>query len=376
MKENLRNWKKLTMIYEDYAIFTPGPVKMSEEILEVGAKQTPYFRNSAFSDVTFACENGLLDMVNAPAGSKVIFLTASGTAGMEAAVMNLLNKNDHALVVNGGGFGARFVDICSTHAVPHTDFKVENTNLTDIEGSAPEATYTALVVNAHETSVGHLYDLDAMGEYALKNDMLYIVDAISMLVTDPLDMQKSNIDVVIASSQKGLALPPGLTMVVLAPKAQNKLQNVSSLYFNFKDYLANGERGQTPYTPAVTIMLQLEARLEQIKKRGGVAQSIAAAKEVAEYFRKSIKALPLKEYTPYMPNAMTTLTPTDGKSAMDVVNALEENYKVMVCPNGGAERDIVFRVSHMGEMSKEYTDILINALYDYYAVTRLNTKCE
>ncbi len=358
------------MIYEDYAIFTPGPVKMSDEILQVGAKQTPYFRNSEFSDVTFACENDLLDMVNAPEGAKVIFLTASGTAGMEAAVMNLLTHNDKALVVNGGGFGARFVDVCRTHSIPHTNFKVKDTNLSDIENLAPNDTHNALIVNAHETSVGLLYDLDVMGKYALKNDMLYIVDAISLFVTDPLDMQQSNIDVIIASSQKGLALPPGLTMVILSPKAMTKLQTINSLYFNFKDYLTNGERGQTPYTPAVTIMLQLEARLNQIKKRGGITQSIAKAKEVANYFRESIKNLPLKEYTPYLPNAMTALTPTDGKSAMDIVNALETNYKVMVCPNGGAERDVVFRVAHMGEMTKEYTDILIDALHDYYGVAR------
>lgn len=358
------------MIYEDYAIFTPGPVRMSEEILELGAKQTPYFRNRAFSDVTFACENGLLEMVNAPEGSKVIFLTASGTAGMEAAVMNLLSGEDKTLVVNGGGFGARFVHICDTHGVPYTDFKVKDSNLADIENLAPDEKHTALVVNAHETSVGHLYDLDAMGDYALKNDMFYIVDAISMLVTDPLDMQKSNIDVIIASSQKGFALPPGLTMVVLSPKAIERVRDIRSLYFNFKDYLANGERGQTPYTPAVTIMLQLEARLNQIQQRGGIEQSINSAKEVAQYFRENIKALPLKETTPYMPNAMTALTPTDGKSAMDIVNDLEANYKVVVCPNGGAERDTIFRVSHMGEVTKEYTDILIDALYDYYGKTR------
>jgi len=359
------------MIYEDYAIFTPGPVKMSEEILLIGAKQTPYFRNNEFSEVTFACERGLLEMANAPKGSKVIFLTASGTAGMESAVMNLLNKNDNALVVNGGGFGSRFVDICATHEIPHTNFEVKNTNLTDIESLSPDESYTALVVNAHETSIGHIYNLDAMGEYAIKNDMLYIVDAISMFVTDPLDMQQSNIDVVIIGSQKGLALPPGMSMVILSPKAIDKVQSINSLYFNFKDYLKNGERGQTPYTPAVTIMLQLEARLKQVEKCGGIKQNIAKASEVANYFRQSIKALPLKEYTPYMPNAMTTLTPTDGKSAMDIVNALEENYKVMVCPNGGAECDMVFRVSHMGEMTKEYTDILINALHDYYGVDRI-----
>ena len=359
------------MIYEDYYIFTPGPVKMSQEIMDIGAKQTPYFRNCEFSDVTFACERGLLEMLNAPKGSKVIFLTASGTAGMESVVMNLLSQDDNALVVNGGGFGGRFVDICKTHDISHTDFKVANTNLSDIEALAPKEDYSALIVNAHETSVGHLYDLNAMGAYAQKNNMLYIVDAISMLVTDKLDMQESNIDVVIASSQKGLALPPGLTMVILNPKALEKVQEIKSLYFNFKDYLSNGERGQTPYTPAVTIMLQLEARLSQIKRLGGVEATIANAKAMSEYFRQSIKGLPLKAYTPYMPNAMTTLTPTDGKSAMDIVNGLEEAYKVMVCPNGGELREVIFRVSHMGEMTKEYTDVLIDALYDYYKIKRV-----
>ncbi|WP_295420849.1 aminotransferase class V-fold PLP-dependent enzyme [Sulfurovum sp.] len=358
------------MIYEDYAIFTPGPVKMSEEILAIGAKQTPYFRNDKFSEVIFNCEKGLLKMLNAPEGSRVIFLTASGTAGMESAVMNLLDEKDKALVVHGGGFGGRFVEICKVHEVPHTDFSVKDTNLADIESLAPRENYTSLIVNAHETSVGHLYDLDAMGAYAKKHGLFFIVDAISMLVTDPIDMSAQHIDAVIASSQKGLALPPGLTMVILAPRAQERVKDVKSLYFNFKDYLRNGERGQTPYTPAVTIMLQLEARLAQIEREGGVAQSIAKAKEIAEYFRESIKGLPLKAYTPYMPNAMTTLTPTDGRSAIDIVNDLEKQYKVMVCPNGGPQRDIIFRVSHMGDMTKAYTDLLIDALYDYYKIER------
>jgi aspartate aminotransferase-like enzyme len=358
------------MIYEDYYIFTPGPVKMSEEILAVGAKQTPYFRNAEFSQVTKACEEGLLEMVNAPKGSRVIFLTASGTAGMESVVMNLLNAEDNALVVNGGGFGGRFVKICQTYDIPHYNFMVKETNLHDIDLLAPKEPFSALIVNAHETSVGHLYDLDAMGAYAKKNDQFFIVDAISMLVTDPIDMSAQNIDVIIASSQKGLALPPGLSMIILAPRALQRVREVRSLYFNFKDYLINGERGQTPYTPAVTIMLQLQARLEQIRRRGGVEQSIRRARDIAEYFRANIQALPLKTYTPYMPNAMTTLTPTDGKSAMDIVRDLEEQYNIMVCPNGGAERDIIFRVSHMGEMTRAYTDVLIDALYDYYEINR------
>jgi aspartate aminotransferase-like enzyme len=179
-------------------------------------------------------------------------------------------------------------------------------------------------------------------------------------------MQKHNIDTVIMSSQKGLALPPGLTMVALSPKAIKQIKDVKSHYFNFKNYLQDGERGQTPYTPAVSIILQLQARLRQIKKDGGIKSTINRAKELAEYFREAVKDLPLKPYTPYMPNAMTTLTPTNGKSANEIVEALEENYKVVVCPNGGELKNKIFRVAHMGEMTKEYTDILIDALIDYY----------
>ena len=354
------------MIYENYAIFTPGPVKMHKEILELGAKQTPYFRNQAFSDVVLECEENLLEMLNAPKGSRVVFLTASGTAAMEASVMNLMDSDDNALMVNGGGFGARFVDIANRHNIPNFDFKVENTNLNDIENIAPNGNFSWFVVNAHETTIGLLYDLEAISKYTKKNNMLLMVDAISMFVTDPIDMKRLGIDCVIISSQKGLALPPGLSMVVLSPRALERLKDVDNLYFDFSSYLINGQRGQTPFTPAVTIILQLQKRLQMIKENGGIINTIELAQNIANYFRENIKNLPLKFYTPYMPNAMTALIPTDGKSAKQIVKDLEDNYKLVVCPNGGDQADTIFRVSHMGDMSKEYVDILINALRDYY----------
>jgi len=106
---------------KDKYIFTPGPVKMADDILAIGAKQTPYFTNAEFSKVLLECEKNLLEIVNAPVQSRVLFFTASGTAGMEAAVQNLIAKEDKAIVVNGGGFGQRFVDICNLH-------KIENIN--------------------------------------------------------------------------------------------------------------------------------------------------------------------------------------------------------------------------------------------------------
>ena len=154
-------------------------------------------------------------------------------------------------------------------------------------------TSTALLINAHETSIGTFYNLDSVSKFAKENQMLFIVDAISMFITDKLDMESQNIDALIISSHKGLALPPGLSMVILSPKAINKINPKHQLYFDFNSYLKDGQRGQTPFTPAVTIILQLHARLEQIVNTG-IEKEILKAKEIAEYFRKEIEALPLK----------------------------------------------------------------------------------
>ena len=349
------------MIYEDYAIFTPGPAKMSKAILKIGSKQTPYFRNKLFSEVVLECESILLEFLNAPANSRIIFLTASGTAGLESIVMNLLDGSSNALVVNGGGFGQRFVDICKSYKIKHQEINGVNTNLKDI-GKIDAKNFNTFIVNSHETSVGHLYDLESIGQYCKNNNLLNIVDAISMFITDELDMQKQNIDAVIISSQKGLALPPGLTMVALSPMAMNNIKDINSHYFNFKNYLIDGERGQTPYTPAVTIILQLQARLKQIKADGGIKSTIKRAKDIADYFRSSIKDLPLRTYTKYMPNALTALMPAKNKSAAQIVRDLEEKNKIMICPNGGELKDTIFRVSHMGAITKQDIDKLVLAL--------------
>ena len=138
---------------------------------------------------------------------------------------------------------------------------------------------------------------------------------------------------------------------------------------NFNSYLNDGRRGQTPFTPAITIILQLQDRLRDVVNKG-IGYSNKQAKDIAIYFRQNIEDLPLVLYSLYMPNAMTTLSPTDGKKAIEIVNILEKRYNCVVAPNGGELKDKIFRVSHMGAMTIEYTDILIDSLYDYYKIKR------
>lgn len=357
------------MINPESYIFTPGPVKMPPYIMEIGARQTPYFRNEFFSNTLLECEKLLLDLASAPIGSRVAFLTASGTGAMEAAVMNLLSTNDKAIVINGGGFGQRFVDICKCHDVAVHEHKIDGKNLADTSPLDAYAGSTALLVNAHETTKGILYDMDAIGNYCRENKLLHIVDAISMFVTDDINMRNQHIDALIISSHKGLALPPGLSMVLLSPRAIDRIGHTKSLYFNFSNYLEDGLRGQTPFTPAVTILLQLHARLKQIE-RDTLQHEIDKAKCIADYFRKHVSAWPLGLYSRFMPNAMTALTPTNGESASNIVKHLADRCNIVVAPNGGALQDIVFRVSHMGDMTTNYVDVLIDALDHYYGVTR------
>ena len=359
-------------------LFTPGPVPMQPDICALGGEQTPYFRNEWFSDVVRDCEAGLLAAVKAPEGSRVVFLTASGTAGMEATVINLLSESDQHLVVNGGGFGQRFVDLCRRHRKPCCELNVGDTDLSDISAVAAEHTgLVSLLVNAHETSVGRLYNLDALGAFCRQQDLLFMVDAISMFLTDPLDMSAQHIDALILSSHKALGLHAGLSMVVLSPKALAQLksdpQPAVPLYFDFADYLKDGERGQTPFTPAINIFMQLQLRLKQLAGDGLIQEQKRAA-DVAAYFRQAIKPLPLTLFSRFAPNAMTALTPTDGRSAAEIVQSLQDNYGITVTPNGGALKDTVFRVSHMGAMDRIYTETLVRALFDLYGMSDTATN--
>lgn len=342
-------------------IYTPGPVKMSARTLALGQVQTPYFRNRPFSELVLACETWLLALANAPAGSRVVFLTASGTAAMEAVVMQLLSPDAPVAVINGGTFGQRFVDLCRLHGLAVQDIGVDRDPLSDGHWQAQVQGAQALLVNGHETSVGHVYDLEATGQFCAKQDMLHVVDAISLFVTDRVDMQAQQIDALILSSHKGLALPPGLAMVVLAPRALARVRPAGVSYLDFAAHLRDGARGQTPFTPAVSVFVQLYDRLQGLMAQGK-AQVWQETARLAAHFRQGLEGLPMHPYARCMPNAMTAVQVAPHLSALELVQRLEQEHGCVVAPNGGALAEQVFRVSHMGDMQVEDLAFLLQAI--------------
>ena len=346
--------------------FTIGPVAMDEEILAVGARQLPYFRTKEFSRVMLENEEMLLKTIGAGERSRAVFLTCSGTGAMEAAVVNLFGRRDKILVVNGGSFGERFAEICKIHRIPFEEIylprgkAMREKDLAKYDGE----NFTGFLVNIHETSTGVLYDKELISSFCKRNGCKLVVDAISSFLADPFNMAEIGATAVIIGSQKAIALPPGVAVVVLSPEGVDIVQkNVPEcLYFDLSRALKDGERGQTPFTPAVGVLLQMYKRLQIICEQG-IEKSLLRSKSIAEFFRKKIAPFPFEIASESPSNALTALSPTSSckLSAYRIFEILKDEYGIFVCPNGGDMKDKIFRVGHIGALSEADISDLISA---------------
>lgn len=347
--------------------FTVGPVMSSEAVRTIGAEQVPYFRTDEFSAIMLENEKYMLEYANAPKNSRAVFMTCSSTGSMEAVVMNCYSKEDKVLVIDGGSFGHRFVEICEIHEIPHIVLKLEygkkltKERLYEYDGQD----FTGLLVNVDETSTAVLYDTMMIGEFCRKNDMFFVCDCVSSFLADPFNMTECGADVMITGSQKVLACPPGISIIVLAPKALERVlvSKVKTMYFDLRDALKNQERGQTPFTPAVGILLQINERLKEIKAQGGAEAEVARVAAQAEDFRSKIKELPFELLSESPANGVTSVHPTTA-NAFDIFLTLKDEYGIWICPNGGDMKNTIFRVGHIGALTHEDNDTLINALKD------------
>lgn len=347
--------------------FTVGPVMSSETVRAIGAEQVPYFRTLEFSELMLENERLVKKFSKADGNARVVFITGSGTASMEASVMNVFSPQDKVLVVNGGSFGERFCQICQIHEIPYTEIHprfghdITAEMLVPYEGQG----YTGLLVNLDETSTGVLYNIQLISDFCKRNGIFLVVDSISSFLCDPFDMKALDVQMMITGSQKALACPPGISLIVLSEKAVERVNAnfVKSMYFDLKDALRNGERGQTPFTCAVGILRQINMRLKEIDAAGGVESENKRIGELATDFREKIKGLPFEIISESLPNAVTPLHPLTA-SAYDIFTILKDEYGIWICPNGGELKDQVFRVGHIGALTKDDNTTLINAFKD------------
>jgi aspartate aminotransferase-like enzyme len=348
-------------------LFTPGPIAMDPETIAIGGTQSQYFRTPAFSEKMLNCMNMLKIALDAPEETRIIFLTASGTAAMEASVINLFSSQDKLLIISGGTFGKRFKQICDIHQIPNEAILLQQHDSFNVEmlKQYENAGITGMLINMCETSTGQLYPMEAVSNFCKNNNICLVVDAISSFLCDPFSMKKSGASAVIISSQKGLALQPGMSFIALSKDAFDdrcvKI-NPRTLYFNFTNYYPEILRGQTEYTPAIGIINQLEDKLERIL-REGIQTYVNHCNDLAKHFRNCLVKVTSLNYVDYPLSNCVTPVLCKKNNAEKIVTTLRDEHDIYVVPAAKELSNSMFRVAHMSrQLQKKDIDELITIL--------------
>lgn len=319
----------------------PGIVE--DDILRISAQQIPYMRTMWFSDLMKDNERMLLQAIGCT-GGRVMFYTASGTGAMEAIVQNYVAAQGKAYVIDGGTFGHRWVELCQYHGVECKSMKVPFACDIDydlLDAEVADCRPAVFLCQHHETSSGQLFNLERISEICKKYGVSLVVDVISSFLAEELDMDRLGIDVAVTSTQKGLNLPPGAALVFLSESALSRKCLHGSYYFDFQDNLKNLERGQTPFSPATMLFMQINERMKRNLAQG-IREHVAVTRAKALHFRELCKKYEWQIPARNPSNAITGFF--IGRNA-DVMFTELQKKGVFVMPSG---KPGFFRVSHMG----------------------------
>lgn len=335
-------------------LFTPGPTPIPPESNLAMSRQIDYHRSAESTRIIKESCQMLKHVFQTQ--NEVMILTSSGTGAMEAAICNLLSPGDKALVIRSGKFGERWGEICAAYGVEFDPTDVQwglsvDPNLVESRLKAdPEI--KAVFATLCETSTGSLHDIKALGEIVKDTGAVLIVDAVSGLAADDLQMDNWHVDGVVSCSQKGLMTPPGLGFVSFSEKAW-RLAETSKLpkyYFDLKKAKAGAEKGQTPYTPAISLIVGLHQALKMIGSEG-IRQVLARHARLAEATRAGIKAMGLELFASMPANTLTSVRVPDGMDGKLLVKQIREKQGVTFAGGQDKLSGKIFRIAHLGYCS-------------------------
>jgi len=300
----------------------------------------------------------------------VLILTASGTGGMEAAIVNTLSPGDKVLSVSVGAFGERFADIAEQYGADvirlHFEWGLHADPQAVRQALSQNPGVKAVLLTHNETSTGLTNDLASLSAVVREFDKLILVDAISSLGSIDLPTDAWGCDVVTTGSQKGWMVPPGLAMVSVSEKAwkANAEAKMPRFYLDFaKARRFLEEKGQTPWTPAVSLFYALGVALQRFQ-REGLPNIVANHERVAAKARAEVKSLGLSLFPEekYASNTITAVRAPEGVDVKGLLKLLREEYSVVL--SGGQQKldGKIFRIGHLGYVSEEDMEEVSQAL--------------
>lgn len=337
----------------------PGPTEVPHQVME--AMQSPMInhRGGEFISIFREVSEEIKEVFQTK--NDVLIFPSAGTGAMEAAIVNLFSPGDLLLSFPNGVFSERFAQIAESFGAVVERIPVEWGKPVPpeiVKHRLAKDTYykiKGILFTHNETSTGVLNDIKSLREAVGGHPALVLVDAISSLGAIDLKTDEWNLDVVVTGSQKALMLPPGLGFISVSPKAWNMVEHsgMPKYYWSFKAAKKSLEKGQTPYTPAVSLIFALKKSLELIK-REGLEEIFKRHEMISGALRAGIKALGLKLFVDdrWASPTVTSIDISEYEGQKNFSKLLMDNFNITVA--GGQEKlkNKIIRVGHLGYVDK------------------------
>jgi aspartate aminotransferase-like enzyme len=335
-----------------YQLMAPGPTPVPSEVLLAMAQPILHHRTPEYEALFVEVRAGLKRLVQT--SQEVIPLACSGTGAMEAAVVNTLSAGDPVIVVTAGKFGERWIELARAYGVEVVELRapygetVPAERLAETLKAHPRA--QAVLAQHSETSTGVLHDVRGYAAVTRSTDAILIVDAVSSLGIADLPMDAWGVDVVVAGSQKGLMLPPGLGFCALSDKAwaKNTTSRLPKYYFDLAAERKTVVKNEAHFTPAVSLVVGLRTVLDMLE-REGLANVFKRHDRLARATRAGAEALGLGLFCKATPSpAVTAVLAPPGVSSEQIVTAYSKTHNITIAGGQGEMKGTLFRLGHMG----------------------------
>jgi len=331
----------------------PGPVPVPPAVLQAASHPMINHRGREFKDMYPRAMKRLQPIFGTQ--QPIYAVTGSGTAGMEAAAVNIVSPGDKVLVPVGGVFGLRWKSILDAYGadVQLLEYGWGEALDPDTVRSVLQANpdIKAVFTTHNESSTGVLNDIQALGQAAAGHQALLVVDAVSSLGGTPTEMDAWGLDVVCTASQKCLMVPPGLAFLAFSPAAMDRSQSVASsrFYFNINRYDEMLAKGETPFTPNISLIYGLEAALDMIEGEG-LERVYARHRLMQTMVRAGVRALDLPLLVDEeCASPTTTAVKPEGWDSVDSFRArVRVSMGIELAGGQGPFADRIFRIGHMG----------------------------
>ncbi|TDJ50524.1 MAG: alanine--glyoxylate aminotransferase family protein [Nitrospina sp.] len=334
-------------------LLAPGPTPVPETVNLAMAAPMVHHRTPQFSKIFGEAAEDAKYLFQTQ--NDVLILAATGTGGMEGCITNLFSPGDKLLVVNAGKFGERWGKLCEAYGMTPVWLNVEWGQAVDPKEVQAvldqEPDIRGVLVQASETSTAVAHPIEALSKITRqRDDLLLVVDGITGVGVFPLPMDEWGIDAMVTGSQKALQLPPGLTLVALSDKAW-KFADQSTcphFYFDYKKERKNLQNKTSAYTPAVSLVIGLQAVLKGVKEEG-LENVHQRHNRLARATRAGAQALGLGLIAPQAPaDSLTGVFVPEGIDGAKLVKSLRDDFGVTLAGGQDQWKGKIIRIAHLG----------------------------